>query len=249
MRKLQTKPPLERSTLEAYGGAVLGILGAIVTAWWAKSILLACAAGLLIHAVHRSSWTIRWPRWGKLAGAAAVLVILGLVGGEPIFEDFQKQHPGVFSTAELQDPPDLPPLDLPGPPLSKWGKAMYLCPFPPNTNTRDMAADRAELRKYADIYGRAMGVSVIFTDIPYGLRLDVTANGNEGQQRMNGVQRYTLQFEKSGRGIFVTSQIDLQGGMSVLGLMPVDPGSDVEKAWTKIVEKWVGAAEGTCRLL
>jgi hypothetical protein len=65
--------PLERPTLEAYAGIICGILGAIVTAWWAKLLLLAIAAGLLIHASFKSHLTIKWPLWRKLIASAIVL--------------------------------------------------------------------------------------------------------------------------------------------------------------------------------
>src|ERR1700730_13946163 len=48
------KPALERTSVEAYGGILAGIIGAIVTAWWAKAILLVVAAVLLVHVAFRS---------------------------------------------------------------------------------------------------------------------------------------------------------------------------------------------------
>jgi hypothetical protein len=58
--------PLARSSIEAYGGIVAGIVAAFVTSWWAKGLLLALAAGLLIHVAFRSKHSINWPLWGEV---------------------------------------------------------------------------------------------------------------------------------------------------------------------------------------
>jgi hypothetical protein len=149
----------------------------------------------------------------------------------------------------LPNPPDLPPLDLPGPPLSKWGKVMYLCPLPQETDPRDPAAIKAEIRRNAELFGNAMGVSVVLTDIPFGVRFDVTANGAEGKLRLGAVERFTLQMERANRGLFVTVLMELPGALSMLGFMQIEKDSEVEKTWTKFVEKAVNSPEGKCRLL
>jgi hypothetical protein len=252
----EPKLPLERSTLEAYGGAILGVLGAVVTAWWAKSILLVCAAGLLIHAVSRSSWTIRWSWRSKIATGFGVLVVLSLVGGAPIFEDFHKQHPRITFNWPITfngplsrpvDPPDMPPLNLPGPPLSKWGKMMYLCPYPPEVNASDPEAAKAQIRRNADIFGRALGLDLILNEIQYGIRFDATANSAEGQMRMGMSQRFTAQMEAASRGIFIVLTTELPGAISILGQVPADRDSDFAKAFDKAIELF-GFAPGTCRM-
>jgi hypothetical protein len=43
--------------------------------------------------------------------------------------------------------------------------------------------------------------------------------------------------------------MSLIGGMAILEAVSVDRGSDIEKLWTKQVEKIVSALEGKCRLI
>jgi hypothetical protein len=140
-------------------------------------------------------------------------------------------------------------LDLPGPPLSKWGKVLYICPFPPKVSASDRDAARAAIRKSADIYGNALGVSLVFNEIPYGVRFDITSKNAEGELRMNGIQRATIQLEAATQGIFVTVSMSLIGGMAILESVGVDRDSDIEKIWSTQIEKMVGAPEGKCRLI
>src|SRR5262249_13875560 len=98
-------------------------------------------------------------------------------------------------------------------------------------------------------YGNATGISLVFNEIPYGVRFDITPSNTEGELRMTGVQRGTVQLEAASKGIFVTVSMHLIGGMAMLESVGVDRGSDIEKRWTKQVEKMVGAPEGKCRLI
>jgi hypothetical protein len=254
------KQPLERASLEAYSGIVCSIVGALMTSWWIKAVLLALAVALLTHAVFRSSRTITWKLYAKISLSAILAVLLIAIGWRSIWDDLHKQYPSVafhwpvtFSGPDLerlpQEPPDMPPLDLPGPPLSKWGKVLYLCPFPPKVSASDRDAAKAAIRKNADIYGNALGILFVFNEIPYGVRFDITPNNAEGELRMNGMQRATIQLEAAAQGIFVTVSMSLIGGMAILESVGVDRGSELEKLWTKQVEKIVGAPEGKCRLI
>jgi hypothetical protein len=254
------KQPLERASLEAYGGIICGIVGALMTSWWIKAALLALAVALLTHAVFRSSRTIAWSPYAKIGLATILAALLVAVGWRSIWDDLHKQHPNVafrwpitLSASNTESapnaPPDMPPLDLPGPPLSKWGKLLYLCPAPQAISANDREATRAAIRKNADIYGNALGVSFVFNEIPYGVRFDITSNNSEGELLMNGIQRTTIQLETSSQGIFVTVSMNMVGAMAILEAVGLDRGSDIEKLWTKQVEKIVGAPEGRCRLL
>jgi hypothetical protein len=198
-----------------------------------------------------------------IRGTVAVLIaaLLIAVAWRPIWESFHKDYTQVafhwpisFVESErpataLSDPPDMPPLDLSGPPLSKWGKVLYLCPFPPKVNASDRDAARAAIRRNADIYGNALGIALVLNDIPYGIRFDMTAKNTEGASRMGGVQRVTIQLETASQGIFVTVSTSLIGGMAILEAVGVDRNSEIEKLWTTQVEKMAGAPEGKCRLL
>jgi hypothetical protein len=196
-----------------------------------------------------------------IRGAVAVFIaaLLIIVAWRPIWDSFHKDYPHValhwpitFGNAEpttaLSDPPDMPPLDLPGPPLSKWGKVMYICPFPPK-NDVDREVVKAAIRRNADIYGNALGTTIVFNEIPYGIRFDITARNAEGETRMASTQRITIQLEAASQGIFATVSTNLTGGMGFIESIGIDKDSDIEKLWKSQVERIVGAPEGKCRLL
>jgi hypothetical protein len=251
------KHALERASLEAYGGIVCGIIGVLMTGWWIKVGLLVIAIALLTHAVFRSNKTISWKLYAKVGFSLALAALLVVVGWRSIWEDFRKEHPYIAfqwpvtfeARSATREPPDMPPLDLPGAPLSKWGKVLYLCPFPPKISASDRQAAIEAIRRNADIYGNATGISFVFNEIPYGVRFDITPGNAEGDLRMNGVQRGTIQLEAASRGIFVTVSMSLVGGMAILEAVGIDRGSDVEKLWAQQIEKMLGASEGKCRLL
>jgi hypothetical protein len=251
------KHPLERASLEAYGGIVCGIVGVLMTGWWIKAALLALAVALLTHAVFRSSKTIAWKPSAKVGLSFVLAALLVAVGWRSIWEDFHKEYPHLAfrwpvtfeASSVTREPPDMPPLDLPGAPLSKWRKVLYLCPLPAKVSASDRQAAIEAIRRNADIYGSATGISFVFNEIPYGVRFDITPGNTEGELRMNGVQRATVQLEAASRGIFITVSMNLVGGMALLEAVGVDRGSDMEKLWARQVEKMVGAPEGKCRLI
>jgi hypothetical protein len=205
---------------------------------------------------------LRHPSHAYIRGTVAVLIVALLitVAWRPIWDSFHKDYPHVAfhwpisfgdserPTTALSDPPDLPPLDLPGPPLSKWGKVLYICPLPPKIDVNREAV-KAAIRRNADIYGNALGISLVLNEIPYGIRFDITAKNAEGDSRMAGVQRVTIQLEAASQGIFAIVSMNLAGGMAMLESVGVDRDSDIEKLWTKEVERIVGVADGKCRLL
>jgi hypothetical protein len=197
-----------------------------------------------------------------IRGGVAIFItaLLVTVAWHPIWESFHKDYPHVAfhwpisfgvperPTAALSDPSDMPPLDLPGPPLSKLGKVLYICPFPPKAET-DRETVKAAIRRNAEIYGNAMGVDFIFNEVPYGIRFDITAKDFDGQARLNGVQRITIQLEAASKGIFATISMNLMGGMGFMEAMGLDRDSEMEKIWKSQVEKIVGVPAGSCRLL
>jgi hypothetical protein len=254
MSDSRTKPPLERSTLETYGGAVLGILGAIVTAWWAKSILLACAAGLLIHAVHRSSWTIHWPRWRKVVGAVTVLMVLGLVGGEPILDDFQKQHPAIFSeksaSAQTSVPVPQPVKQIkPEEMRSRMTKYIFSCERPQIDGSRPREESLAEARRWAVIIGDTFGVSIELIDIPNGIRSEITPKTTEASIRMGAVTKITTDVRDTGDGLLVVAELVIPEPYGTLGkLMPIALGEKTSEI-TNIIEQSIGLQAGKCQML
>jgi hypothetical protein len=242
--------------------AVLALVAAIIM-WLAPpnweigiSVVIVSIAVVAFTALRHSSHPLF-----RSAVAVLIAAFLITVGWRPIWNSFHKDYPNVafrwpisFGTPEQpaqvpSNPPDMPPLDLAGPPLSKWGKVLYLCPFPPKVDAGDREAARATIRRNADIYGNALGIALVLNDIPYGIRFDITAKNTEGETRMGGVQRVTIQLEAASQGIFATVSMNLIGGMAILEAVGVDRNSEMEKLWTKQVEKMVGVPEGKCRLL
>ncbi len=194
------------------------------------------------------------------------LVAVGVVGifialiWRPIWTSFHKDYPRIALNWPItlnpalpppalpSNPPDMPPLNLPGPPLSKWGKAMFLCESPTvPADPRGPEAIIADIKRSADIFGNALGLSLVFNQIPYGFRFDVTANGTEGELRLGGVQRFTIQVERATQGIFVTATMDMPLG--ILSMMPIERDSDSAKLWAKIVAQSTGIPEDKCRML
>jgi hypothetical protein len=244
----------------------IGLLVAIFAAagdmnWIERGILVLFGLGLIVDLARRIPMQGRFGVLTKAVFALALASSLLYATCGPIWEDFHKKNPNVvfhwpitFGISERANslrgnPPDMPPLDLPGPPLSHFGKVLYICPAPPKVDSVDRDAAVAVIRRNADIYGNALGLSLVLNDIPYGVRFDLTPKNTEGESRMVGVQRVTIQLEAASQGIFVTVLMHLTGAMAMLESMGVDRDSDMEKLWTKQVEQMVSAPEGKCRLL
>jgi hypothetical protein len=189
--------------------------------------------------------------------ASAVLIFFLSVTWHPMWESFHKDYPRLTFNwpvtlngppPVVTEPPDMPPLNLPGPLLSKLGKTMFICQYPPPIDPSDAAKVKAQIRRNAEIYGKALGLDLVLNEIPYGIRFDVTANDIQGQQRMGLNQRYTVQLEAASRGIFVTFTIEFIGALAILDQMPLDRDSDIAKMFINGAEQ-LGFASGTCRLL
>lgn len=190
--------------------------------------------------------------------AAGVIVILIAVVWHPIWDSFRKEYPRAAFNWPITlnppvtppglpaDPSDMPPTNLPGPTLSKWGKSMFLCQFPPDIVPQDPETILAGIRRNLEIVGNATGLSLVINRITYGFRIDVTANGPEGEIRMGGTQRFTVQIERSTQGIFVTISFDI-GALGILSMMPVNSKS--QKMLAKVVTQFTGVPEDKCRML
>jgi hypothetical protein len=257
-------PPPKTAWQPTFGDLVtVGALVVAVIMWfdppnWQIAIpIVAVTIGAVIFTAlrHKSHLLIR----ASIGGV--VVVVLALVAWRPIWASFHKDYPrAAFNwpitlsppvsppQASPQNPPDMPPTNLPGPPLSKWGNAMFMCPRPPDVSDQDKAAIREQIRRNAEIYGKALNVDIVLSDIPYGVRIDVTARGSEGQLRLAGILRYTIQMETAPEGIFVTISMGMPGALSILGQVPMDRGSDIERTWQAQLEK-LGFSPGKCRML
>jgi len=213
----------------------LGWIFAAIGWWWAPNLTTAAKIGWIIFSTL------------LFAGEGYVLHLYFHAKGVVTFH-----WPVTFGppapVAPPSEPPDMPPLNLPGPPLSKWGKMMYLCPYPPDVDPRNVEAAKVQIRRNAEIYGKALGVDMVLSDIPYGIRFDVTANGSDGQQRMQTAQRYTVQLERASNGIFVTFTMDFIGALAILSQVPTERNSEFEKPFDMAVEQ-LGFPPGKCRML
>jgi hypothetical protein len=243
---------------------VLALVGAIIM-WFAPPNWEIGIPVVVISIGLVAFTALRHPSRPVIRGAAASLVIalLVAVAWHPIWESFHKDYPNVAFRSPItfgdpeqprvasSEPADMPPLNLPGPTLSKIGKVLYLCPLPPQADPEKREAIKAEIRRNAEIYGNAAGVDVAFNEIPYGIRFDITAKTPQGKMNMGGgaVDRITIQLEAASAGIFVTMTTNFAGTMGFVEAMPLERNSDMEKIWRSQAEKITGAPEGKCRLL
>jgi hypothetical protein len=240
--------------LVGIGAFALAIVTYLVQPNWEVgtiSAFIAIALFIFAAARHESHVLLR-----VLIGAIVVIGFVAVIW-RPLWLSFHRDYPRVafnwpitFNAAPAPpaEPPDMPPLHLLGPPLSKWGKAMFTCPYPSNIDAADPAQAKAQIRRNADIYGKALGLDLALNDIPYGIRFDVTASDPGGQAVLRDVQRYTVQMEAAANGIFITFTLDFAGAMAILGQVPLDRDSEVAKSYDKAVEQF-GFAPGSCRLI
>jgi hypothetical protein len=267
------KSPLERSTLEAYGGTVLGILGAIVTAWWAKCILLAFAGGLIIHATFRSSWTIKWPVWWKAGISAVVLSILAIIGGAPILEDFRKQHPGTTETVgsisqdaskmagappgNSSTTPSIPPWTIPeldpNTLMSSEGKALFRCEIPPS-DPFQFPSQYQNYKNGLEALGDALGYDISISIIPSGIRIVYAASSDEGKLRMwratgTTITKATLEVRRVGQTevlSFIPDRPSAPPGMMIR--IPLHGTKEDFERFERSMERLIGAPSGVCHL-
>jgi len=243
----------------AVGALLAGVVMWVVPPGW--QIGAPVAALVIIAVIFTAARDRAHPLIRSGAAIIVIAIFLGLVG-PPLWASFHKDHPRVAFNWPItlnppaapppvpQEPPDMPPLNLPGPLLSKAGKAMFFCdlPAPSSVPPPNFEEVIAEIRRNADIVGNATGLSIVPNQIPYGFRMDVTANAPEGQLRMAGLQRFTIQIERASKGLFITTSLDY-GALGILGWLLIEPNSDMAKTWAKIVEQFTGLPQSKCRLL
>jgi hypothetical protein len=241
------KPPLARSTLEAYGGIVAGAFGSVVTQWWAKTILLAVAALLLSQAIFRSKLTIGWWYSAKWVASISLVVILAFIAWEPIAEDFHKKHPGAQIPwfTPYEEPTEFA---LPGPndPVqSIYARISYFCKMR-RLNQTEMEAFKQDRRAFAE----ALGYSIEFSDLPDGgLRFEMTAITAGTQLKMLVTKKISMEIRQVRGGVIITGTQDLEGIFKVLGMAPVDRDAENTKQSVETVVKFSGAGKGKCYVL
>lgn len=159
-------------------------------------------------------------------------------------------EPEMIPSQEAQELPDLPPAtDLPGPPQSKWGHMVFLCVRPKVTDKRDPEEIKAQFRQDAEAFGDTFGLSIVLTDISYGIRVDFTAKTPGDPAVTHSLNRFTIEERGTSKGILVTLTVELPGALAILGSIPAERNSDLTVLYTKMVTKLNGVPEDRCRVL
>jgi hypothetical protein len=222
---------------------------------WGLPITAVLSVLVIFTAIRHHSHPIR-----RAIVAAVTILILMWAAAAPIWKSFRADYPrATFNWPITFNPPetiatappgpsDVPPLNLPGPPLSRWGNIMFICPYPPAIDPRNKDQVIAQIRRNAEIYGRALGLDLAFNEIPYGVRFDVTARDTQGQAKMQIVERYTIQLEATSNGIFVDFTVYWIGAYAVLSEFTLERDSQQAKIWASQTER-LGFAAGACRML
>lgn len=85
---------LERTSVEAYIFALLGLAaGAVPMTWYLRLILILAMFYIALDLIRRSPKTYLWPTWAKAMCIAAIASALGAVGWKPIMEDYRGVQP------------------------------------------------------------------------------------------------------------------------------------------------------------
>jgi hypothetical protein len=87
---LQMQKPLERSSVEAYLFAFVGIAAAAIPmTWYIRAFLVLCLAFIAIDLIVRSPLTVNWPTRVKFFCGVTALVLLILASWRPVIEDYR----------------------------------------------------------------------------------------------------------------------------------------------------------------
>jgi hypothetical protein len=260
MQPMPKKEPWRPSFGEV---VAVGALVAAAVMWlkppnweWGLPITAILVALVIFTAIRHQSHPIR-----RAIVAVIAITVLVWAAAEPIWKSLRVDYPNMAfqspitfntSAAPLQvpsiDPPDMPPLNLPGPPLSRWGNIMFICPTPPSIDPKKRDEVIEQIKRNADIYGKALGLDLVFNEIPYGVRFDVTARDTQGQTRMQMAERYTVQMEAAANGILVDVTLYWIGAYAILSEFTLERDSQMAKLWASQMEQ-LGFAAGTCRML
>ncbi len=91
---------LSRSSIEAYGGILVGIAAVVIPSWWAQAVLILIAAGLAIHLSLQAPIMLRRGLLGRIGISifSAVLILGG--GGTLAHRQYLKENPSAASTAD-----------------------------------------------------------------------------------------------------------------------------------------------------
>jgi hypothetical protein len=140
--------------------------------------------------------------------------------------------------------------------LSTYGKTIYLCSAPKHVNkNKNMEGGRKEIEQTTRAYGDSLGVSIVFSDITDGFKLELVAKNAEGRALMRNVAKWTLEIRVAGEELIVTSNTEYAGLLEVgaLGIMvrttPVDPNSEWAITEQKSIERLIGVEAGQCQII
>jgi hypothetical protein len=242
--------PLERSTIEAYCGIVAGIIGAIVTSWLIKALLLAGAAGLLVHAVFRAKRTIDRPLWWKTVASFVIVTAFVAIGWEPIASEFRKS---TDTQAPIPQPPIAPPSFNPADrkserPISRLERLVYLCRQPSLPGSgEEIAKARERIKQGVAIYAAATGLPFTLSEIDNGIAYEVRyPNGLRPDPDILSVRFEIRRFEDK---LLVTNITEMKIDSQLTPFSKYKPAIEASKILKATSEKLAGVPAGTCSAL
>jgi hypothetical protein len=134
---------------------------------------------------------------------------------------------------------------------STMAKFIFRCTRVPNAVSGHALEEiRADIKERIQAAQGTFGIAIDVSDIPGGRKIEITPTSAEGQMRMEGVTRWTMEMRRSGSEILVTSMFDVPDPMGALfKLMRVDPTSEQAKTEHEQIEQMLGVPKGTCQLI
>jgi hypothetical protein len=238
---------------------VLGLAVAIVIAglaqivtpysgpWWAAMIVagligLAAAVHLAWSSVPESvRVAIRpliWKPTGYLRTWVGILLLCLLVGGG--YVGSHRSPAGPPSGGQPRSGLAL---------QSRAGKILLTCVIPPS-NEKTFEERKKKFAEAVQIYGDAVGLSILLSDVPKGIKLEMTAKTSEGQMRMGDITKITIQAQRISDenvlAVYSTESPSFLG--QVFAMLPLDVNAEQTKEVVKLVERLFGAMSGKCQI-
>jgi hypothetical protein len=140
-------------------------------------------------------------------------------------------------TTTTTSTPPAQPQQPPGRLTSTFDRMNYICDKP-----QKHGDDKAEIQQYLSVIAGAQGWTPKFTDIENGFRM-------EGELSRNPeVPTITTEIRRFHDQLFVTRIYALMGNLRNYTGTSIEPSSSDVKTRISIIEDWVRAAPGSCRL-
>jgi len=218
------------------GGEMFLAIPAIVFAWGAAFI------GLLASNLR-----------GRYVALWAIIIAGALIAeGSVLYWHFHEAHARALLArwSKFQPRPQPPPAPAPNPILqSRAGKMLFTCASPPG-DKKAFEDWKRQFKNAANVYGEATGVSILLSDIPKGVKIEMAAKTPEGQARLGAVTKVTIQAQRAtDQNILVVYSWEMPSPFGqFLALMPLNADAAETKDAVKMVEKFFGG-EGKCQII